>query len=74
MFGKTSLKENPNLINELIRPMSLLTNKQIRQIDKAVLINADDTTYLIETLKVKATALKGEEDFVPNATQYRKPS
>lgn len=65
MFGKTSLKENPHLINELKRPMSLLTNKQIRQIDKAVLINADDTTYLIETLKVNALALKGEEDFVP---------
>ncbi len=65
LFGKTSLKENPSLINQLKRPMSLLSNKQIRQTDKAVLINADDTTYLIETLKVNALALKGEEDFVP---------
>jgi hypothetical protein len=65
LFGKTSLKENPSLINQLKRPMSLLSNKQIRQTDKAILINADDTTYLIETLKVNALALKGEEDFVP---------
>lgn len=65
MFGKTSLKENPSLINQLKRPMSILSNRQIKQIDKAVMMNADDATYLIETLKVKAIALKGEEDFVP---------
>ncbi|MEJ0101018.1 MAG: alpha/beta hydrolase [Bacteroidota bacterium] len=65
MFGKTSLKENPSLINQLKRPMNILSNRQIKQIDKAVIMNADDATYLIETLKVKAIALKGEEDFVP---------
>ncbi len=65
MFGKTSLKENPSLTNQLRRPMSILSNRQIKQIDKAVIINADDTSYLIETLKVKAIALKGEDDFVP---------
>lgn len=65
LFGKTSLKENPSLIDQLKRPMSILSNKQIKQIDKAVMMNAEDTTYLIETLKVKAHSLKGEEDFVP---------
>jgi hypothetical protein len=65
LFGKTSLKENPSLINQLKRPMSILSNKQIKQIDKAVMMNADDAAYLIETLKVKAIALKGDEDFVP---------
>jgi len=65
MFGKTSLKENPLLGDQLIRPMRLLSNQQIRQTDQAVLIHADDTSYLIETLKVNALALKGEEDFVP---------
>jgi 3-oxoadipate enol-lactonase len=64
MFGKTSLIENSSLLNQITRPMSILSNKQIRQIDKAVLINADDTTHLIETLKVNTLALKGEEDFV----------
>ncbi len=47
--------------------MSILSNKQIKQVDKAVMTNADDATYLIKTLKVKAIALKGEEDFVPTS-------
>jgi pimeloyl-ACP methyl ester carboxylesterase len=65
LFGKTSLKEDPSLIKQLERPMSILSNRQVRQIDAAVMIDADDATGLIETLKVKAIALKGEEDFVP---------
>ncbi len=65
LFGKTSLKENPSLINQLQRPMNILSDKQIKQVDKAVMMNAEDTTQLIKTLKVKAIALKGEEDFVP---------
>jgi pimeloyl-ACP methyl ester carboxylesterase len=65
LFGKTSLKDNPSLIDQLKRPMSLLSNAQIRQIDKAVILNAEDATGLIRTLKVKAIALKGREDYVP---------
>jgi 3-oxoadipate enol-lactonase len=65
LFGKTSLKADPSLIDELRRPMRILTNKQIRQIDGAVMMDADDSTQLIRALKVKAIALKGEEDFVP---------
>lgn len=64
LFGKTSLKENPSLTNQLKRTMDLLTNKQIKQIDKSVIVNADDATELIKNLKVKAIALKGEEDYV----------
>lgn len=65
LFGKKSLKETPTLINELKRPMDLLTSKQIKQTDIAVIINAEDATELINNLKVKAIALKGEEDYVP---------
>jgi len=65
LFGKTSLNENPSLINELKRPMNLLTNNQIKQTDRAVIVNADDATELISNLKVKAIALKGKEDYVP---------
>ena len=65
LFGKTSIKEDPLLIDQLVRPMRILSNRQIRQIDKAVMMNADDASCLIETLKVKAIALRGEEDFVP---------
>jgi 3-oxoadipate enol-lactonase len=65
LFGKTSLKENPSILNQFKRSMSVLSNKQIKQIDKVVILNADDATKLIEALKVKALALKGEEDYVP---------
>lgn len=65
LFGKTSLNENPALIDELTRPMSILSNKDIQQVDKAVLTNAGDTTRIIGALNVKAVALRGEEDFVP---------
>lgn len=63
MFGKSFLKENPGLLQELKRPMDILSNKQIKQVDKRVMLDAEDTTLLIESLKVKAIALKGEEDF-----------
>ncbi|HVU94083.1 MAG TPA: alpha/beta hydrolase [Puia sp.] len=65
LFGNGSLKEDPSLTDQLKRPMSILSNRQIRQIDKAVMIDPEDSTSLIETLKVEAVALRGEEDFVP---------
>jgi pimeloyl-ACP methyl ester carboxylesterase len=33
LFGKTSLKENPSLIDQLKRPMNLLSNAQIKHTD-----------------------------------------
>ena len=66
LFGKSSLNKNTSLTNELKRTMSLLTIQQIKHTDRAVIANAEDTTALIETLKVKALALKGEEDYVPS--------
>lgn len=68
LFGKSSLQENPTLFNELKRPMDLLTNKQIKQTDKAVIIDAADASELIRNLKVKTLAIKGEEDYVPEPT------
>ncbi len=65
LFGKTSLKANPALIDDLKRPMNLLSNAQIKQTDKAVIIDAEDTIELIKNLKVRAIAMKGEEDYVP---------
>lgn len=65
LFGKLSLKENPALLMELRRSMNILNNKQIKQTDRAVIVNADDATELISNLKVKALSLKGEEDYVP---------
>ncbi|MFN9683518.1 MAG: alpha/beta fold hydrolase [Bacteroidota bacterium] len=65
LFGKTLFKENPSLIEDLKRPMNLLSNAQIKQTDKAVIIDADVASELIKNLKVRAVALKGVEDYVP---------
>jgi 3-oxoadipate enol-lactonase len=65
LFGKSSLNTNTSLTSQLKRTMDLLTIRQIKQTDRAVIGNADDATELIKTLKVKALALKGEEDYVP---------
>jgi pimeloyl-ACP methyl ester carboxylesterase len=65
LFGKTSLKENPSLIDQLKRPMDLLSNAQIKHTDKAVIAEAEDASELIKNLKVRALALKGIEDYVP---------
>lgn len=66
IFGKSSLRESPSLIDELKRPMGLLTNREIIQTDRTVLINASDASDWIRNLKVRTLALKGEEDYVPN--------
>ena len=65
LFGKSSFKNDGSLIHQLARPMNVLSNKEIKQIDTAVIINANDATHLINSLKVKAIALKGNEDYVP---------
>ncbi|WP_162127460.1 alpha/beta hydrolase [Flavobacterium phycosphaerae] len=65
LFGKSSLKNNPMLLNQLKRTMGVLTKQQIIQIDEAVIIKAKDVTDLIRNLTVKAIAIKGKEDYVP---------
>lgn len=65
LFGKSSLNANPSLTDELKRTMDLLTIPQIKHTDRAIIANAEDASALIKTLKVKALALKGEEDYVP---------
>jgi pimeloyl-ACP methyl ester carboxylesterase len=66
LFGKSSLNKNTSLTSQLKRTMDLLTINEIKHTDNAVIANADDTTILIEILKVKALALKGAEDYVPS--------
>jgi 3-oxoadipate enol-lactonase len=66
LFGKSSLNKNTSLTSQLKRTMDLLTINEIKHTDNAVIANADDTTTLIETLQVKALALKGAEDYVPS--------
>jgi pimeloyl-ACP methyl ester carboxylesterase len=65
LFGKSSLKVNPQFHHQLQRPMNMLTIGDIKQIDKKVILDAEDATTMILSLKVKAIALKGKEDYVP---------
>lgn len=65
MYGKTSLKQNPLLFKQLQRPMNILSINNIKQTDKHVIFDAEDATTMIIHLKVKAIALKGDEEYVP---------
>jgi 3-oxoadipate enol-lactonase len=69
LFSTNSLRENPGLMDRLKKTMRILSNRQIKWTDKAVILDADDSTDLIRSLKVKAIALKGLDDYVPTAPQ-----
>jgi 3-oxoadipate enol-lactonase len=64
LFGSKSLSENPELLNDVIRPMSKLSAKDIKYIDKVVRIDSPGTKDMIESLQVPAAAMIGEEDYV----------
>lgn len=66
LFANKSLKENPALEDELARSMSLLSNRQVRQTDRAVIVNNPSLEKEIKSLEVPAFALKGKEDYVPS--------
>jgi 3-oxoadipate enol-lactonase len=64
LFGKHNLKESPQLHQALARPMKRLSNKALRQIDKAVIVNAKDASLQLQALSVIALALIGEDDYL----------
>lgn len=64
LFGESSLRKHPDLIDHMKRSMSQLTNHEIKLIDRSVILQATDTTDLIANLKIPAVALKGEEDYL----------
>lgn len=64
LFGKESLAENPKLLDTLNSSMRQLTIEEIIQTDQSVIIEAEDATTFIQSLKIPAFALKGMEDYV----------
>jgi 3-oxoadipate enol-lactonase len=64
LFGKTNLNNNPNLFNKLATSMNKLTNKEIKQIDKEVIVNAKNVSTFLQNLKVKSLALIGKDDYL----------
>ena len=65
LFGRYPLIKNPELMNELIRSMNLLTITEIKHIDTAVIIDAEDASDLLSNLVIPTIAIKGEDDYVP---------
>lgn len=64
LMGKELLAKNPNLLDKLITPMMKLSNKEIKYTDKAVRIEAKETSQSIRNLAIPVFALVGEEDYV----------
>jgi len=64
LMGKGSLSQNPELKGKLMTSMGTLTGREIKYTDKAVRMDAGDTTSLIESLNVPALAMVGREDYV----------
>ncbi|WKN43759.1 alpha/beta fold hydrolase [Tunicatimonas pelagia] len=65
LYGKHTLKQNPDLREHLDLSMSKLTNQEVKQTDKSVIVNADNAEPLLEQVEGFAFALKGKEDYVP---------
>ena len=65
MFGKESLRRRPELGEKVRRTLALLSNDELRTIDRRVIVEADDGRPLLAALSVPTLALKGEEDYVP---------
>jgi pimeloyl-ACP methyl ester carboxylesterase len=67
MYGKETFANNPSLLNMLESSFRELENKEVIHTDTSVIINAENTEQLIQSLKVPARALKGKEDYVPQS-------
>jgi pimeloyl-ACP methyl ester carboxylesterase len=64
LMGKTSIANDPGLIEKLITPMSKLSNREIKYTDSVVRMQAKDTSDLITDLMIPTFALVGESDYV----------
>ena len=65
LFCQTSRRTNPTLIHHLQRTMRLLSNQEIKKVDKEVILEAKDSSHLIQQMSVAVIAVKGREDYVP---------
>ncbi len=64
LFSPKSLSSNPGLTDTLATSMDLLTNRRIKQVDKAVITHVDDGRPYIEKLTVPVLGMVGEDDYV----------
>jgi len=64
MLAEASRKSNPEIVEYLKTSMALLSNKEVKQTDKAVITTVDDGKNYLNKLKTPALALKGNQDYV----------
>ena len=67
LYGEKTYANNPELLHILESSMNRLSSREIIHTDKSVIIKAENTEHIIESLKVPALALKGEDDYVPQS-------
>ena len=65
LFAPESLKTHPEFAVSLIATMDRLSDREVRQVDIAVVINPDNGFEVAKQLSVPALALRGEKDYVP---------
>jgi len=64
MFSTENMRAKPEIAEYLVLSMSSLSNKEVRKTDKAVITKVGDGNLYLDSLKVPALALKGNEDYV----------
>lgn len=65
LYAPASLAAHPEFVTSLQATMGRLSNREVRQVDMAVVIDPDDGFAILRRLTVPALALKGEHDYVP---------
>lgn len=64
MFSKANIAAKPEIVEYLEVSMSMLSNKEVRYTDQAVITQVDDGSTYLDLLTVPALALKGSMDYV----------
>ena len=64
MFSESSRRNKPQIVEYLHSSMSLLSDKEVRKTDKAVITSVDDGKQYLDKLQTPALSLKGVQDYV----------
>ena len=65
LFAPESLKAHPEFADSLKATMDRLSDREVRQVDIAVVIKPDNGFEVAKRLTAPALALRGEKDYVP---------
>ncbi len=76
LYSNPMLKARPDLSVSMQERLALRPSKEISRVIDAVILNAEDTAHLLNTLNVPALAIIGETDYVgepPGIKTFRVP-